>query len=218
MCGIDEPLKKTMIRQRVYVDTSVIGGCFDAEFAEYSKLLFTAFMKGDKSAVVSNITLKELLLAPDEVKKRFEEIPQNYVEYVALTEEAEDLAKKYIAAGIVSENYILDAEHIAIATVEKIDVLVNWNFRHIVNLKRFTDSIPSISGRAISYLKLEPPWRSQMQNKKFDSVKMMRDIRDQRLKDFSRLSIKEKMLLLKKEFPQVKSPARRKNPLSSIGR
>lgn len=29
-----------------------------------------------------------------------------------------------------------DAQHIAIATVARVDVLVSWNFKHIVNLQR----------------------------------------------------------------------------------
>jgi len=32
--------------------------------------------------------------------------------------------------------HIADAQHIAIASVERVDVLVSWNFQHIVNLDR----------------------------------------------------------------------------------
>ena len=67
---------------------------------------------------------------------KLEEIPEGNLEYVALTEEAEDLARKYIENGVISSNYLLDAEHIAIATVERIDILASWNFKHIVNINR----------------------------------------------------------------------------------
>ena len=30
----------------------------------------------------------------------------------------------------------VDAQHIAIATISRVEVLVSWNFRHIVNLQR----------------------------------------------------------------------------------
>ncbi|MEW6215215.1 MAG: PIN domain protein [Nitrospirota bacterium] len=125
-----------MIKFRIYIDTSVIGGCFDDEFAEYSNLLFQEFITGKKIAVVSNITLKELKESPEHVRKKFEEIPKENIEYVGLTEEAEELAQKYIENGVISSNYFLDAEHIAIATVEKVDIVVSWNFKHIVNVHK----------------------------------------------------------------------------------
>ena len=125
-----------MIKFKIYIDTSVIGGCFDDEFGEYSNLLFKNFILGKKIAVVSNITLKELKQAPEKVRNKLEEIPEDSLEYVALTEEAEDLAQKYIENGVISSNYLLDAEHIAIATVERIDILASWNFKHIVNINR----------------------------------------------------------------------------------
>ena len=40
-----------MFRPRIYVDTSVIGGCFDNEFEEYSNQLFEEFIKGEKDEV-----------------------------------------------------------------------------------------------------------------------------------------------------------------------
>lgn len=125
-----------MLKFKIYIDTSVIGGCFDDEFGEYSNLLFNNFIFGSKIAVVSNITLKELKQAPENVRNKLEEIPKDNIEYVALTEEAEELAQKYIENGVVSSNYLLDAEHIAIATVEKIDILASWNFKHIVSINR----------------------------------------------------------------------------------
>ena len=125
-----------MLKFKIYIDTSVIGGCFDDEFGEYSNLLFNNFILGSKIAVVSNITLKELKQAPENVRNKLEEIPKDNIEYVALTEEAEELAQKYIENGVVSSNYLLDAEHIAIATVEKIDILASWNFKHIVSINR----------------------------------------------------------------------------------
>ncbi|RLG31870.1 hypothetical protein DRN97_08725 [Methanosarcinales archaeon] len=53
---------------------------------------------------------------------------------IELTEEAVNLAGKYITEGVIGEGKLVDAEHIAIATINRVDVLVSWNFRHIVNL------------------------------------------------------------------------------------
>ena len=85
-----------MLKFKIYIDTSVIGGCFDDEFAEYSNLLIDEFIMGKKIAVISNITLKELKQAPEKVRQKLDEIPKENIEYVALSEEAEELAQKYI--------------------------------------------------------------------------------------------------------------------------
>ena len=50
--------------------------------------------------------------------------------------EAADLAEAYLAAGVLTPKMRVDAQHIAIATVGRVSVLVSWNFKHIVNLQR----------------------------------------------------------------------------------
>ena len=82
------------------------------------------------------MTLKELEGAPPDVRNLVEEIPEEDREYVVLNDEARGLARHYIEEGVVSEGYLVDAQHIAIATVSRVDVLVSWNFKHIVNLSK----------------------------------------------------------------------------------
>jgi len=124
------------MRQRIYIDTSVIGGCLDDEFSTWSKLLFDEFRSGVKIAVVSDLTLQELDDAPEEVREILSELPSHAVEYVFLSAEAIALADAYIAQGVVTEKHLIDTQHIAIATIERVDVLVSWNFKQIVNLDR----------------------------------------------------------------------------------
>ncbi|MEW6001734.1 MAG: PIN domain protein [Nitrospirota bacterium] len=121
---------------RVYIDTSVIGGYLDDEFAVWSKLLFDEFRSGIKIAVVSDLTLRELEDAPKEVGQILSDLPPEFIEYVFLNNEAITLADTYIAQGVVNEKHLIDAQHIAIATIERVDVLVSWNFKQIVNLDR----------------------------------------------------------------------------------
>ena len=87
-------------------------------------------------AVVSDLTRRELEGAPESVKRILLSLPDTNVENVALTEEAEIVAQNYIDDGVVTAKHIADAQHIAIASVERVDVLVSWNFRQIVNLER----------------------------------------------------------------------------------
>jgi len=125
-----------MMRLRIYIDTSVIGGCLDKEFQNTSRQLIDRFKQGEMVIVISELTTLELKDAPQEVRDIVREIPEKNIEYVELTEEAVNLARKYIAEEVIGEGKLVDAEHIAIATINRVDVLVSWNFRHIVNLQR----------------------------------------------------------------------------------
>jgi len=124
------------MKQRIYIDTSVIGGCEDPEFSKWSKQLFHEFQRGLRIAVISDLTRRELETAPEEVKEVLPAIPHGSLEDVFLTEEAEALAHNYIQDRVVTTKHVLDAQHIAIASVERVDVLVSWNFQQIVNLNR----------------------------------------------------------------------------------
>lgn len=124
------------MRSRIYADTSVLGGCEDEEFAEHSIRLLEAFVRGELILVLSTLTLQELATAPAGVRRRLVSVPEAYIEVLQLDGEARELAEAYIAAGVVNAKMRADAQHIAIAAVARVDVLVSWNFKHIVNLER----------------------------------------------------------------------------------
>lgn len=124
------------MKQRVYIDTSVIGGCYDFEFEEWSNRLFDEFRNGNKIAVVSDITLDELSDAPQRVQDNFSTIPDDSIEILTSYPASRELAEKYITERAVSRRFYEDALHIAIATINQVNVLASWNFKHIVNLDR----------------------------------------------------------------------------------
>lgn len=125
-----------MKRLHVYVDASVVGGCEDPEYAEASLALWHLFIKGAFMLALSEHTLRELQGAPDAVRARLLEIPEAHQIVLADTPEADALADAYLAHGIVGPGSRSDALHVALATIGRVDVLVSWNFRHIVNLSR----------------------------------------------------------------------------------
>jgi hypothetical protein len=124
------------MRLRIYTDTSVLGGCEDEEFAEHSVRLMDGFVQGQRVLVLSSLTIQELTAAPAEVRRRLASVPDAHIETLQLDAEAKELAEAYIAAGVLTGTMRADAQHIAIATVARVDVLVSWNFKHIVNLQR----------------------------------------------------------------------------------
>ena len=121
---------------RIYIDTSVVGGFYDKEFQEATKELFKMVEKGDINLVVSELLEAELLRAPEYVRTHLNRYLQKHIEKVELTEEAKILADLYIDEHVVGKTSKADCQHIAIATINKVDVLVSWNFKHIVNLQR----------------------------------------------------------------------------------
>lgn len=121
---------------RIYLDTSVLGGAFDPEFKDDTNTLLKEVRAGRVLPVVSEQVDLELLQARLFVRALLDELREAGAEDVRLSREARTLAEAYIDARVVSEKYLADALHIALATLAKVDVLVSWNFRHMVNLQR----------------------------------------------------------------------------------
>ena len=123
------------MKQRIYIDTSVIGGYFDKEFESTTRELFEEVLQGEYKIVISSVTEGELEQAPKQVKTLLNDLKINY-ELVKLTEEAVELATEYLSENVVGKTSYDDCLHIAIATIARLDFLVSWNFKHIVNIKR----------------------------------------------------------------------------------
>lgn len=122
--------------QRFYFDTSVFGGVYDVEFEELSLQLFERVKAGHIICVYSELTVGELNIAPETVKNFFTNLPEAYLEFVSVTDESLELARAYVAEKVVGHTSFDDCVHIALATIHKVDILVSWNFKHIVNVYR----------------------------------------------------------------------------------
>jgi len=122
--------------ERIYLDTSVFGGYFDKEFEYWTRILFNRIIEGKYIILYSKLTDAELANAPDPVKNLLFKIPENHIEVIEILEEAKELANKYVTENVVGKSSMADCIHIALATIYDADVLVSWNFKHIVNLSR----------------------------------------------------------------------------------
>jgi predicted nucleic acid-binding protein len=124
------------MKQRFYFDTSVFGGVFDVEFEILSSRLFQKVRSGEIICVYSDLTIGELNNAPQRVKDFLASLPKENLEFVPIDNESLDLARLYVAEKVVGETSFDDCVHIALATIHKADILVSWNFKHIVNIYR----------------------------------------------------------------------------------
>jgi len=123
-------------KKRVYVDSSVVGGKFNTRLAEQTKPFWDAVVRGEITIIVSDVLIDELKGAPERAREFYHSLPESLMERVVSTDESDLLAKHYIAEGVVGESSIDDCRHIALATIHHADVLVSWNFKHIVNVDR----------------------------------------------------------------------------------
>jgi predicted nucleic acid-binding protein len=125
-----------MRRIRVYVDTSVFGGTQDAEFAWASRRFLHRVQQGHFRIVVSSMVFRELIDAPTAVHDVLRELDPVSYERLDLSSDVSLLADAYLAAGIVAPGCRKDAVHVAAATVAEVNLIVSWNFRHIVSYRR----------------------------------------------------------------------------------
>ncbi|MDX2195754.1 MAG: PIN domain-containing protein [Cytophagales bacterium] len=124
------------MKQRIYIDTSVFGGHFDEEFKEHTIPLFERIKSGEFIILYSTVTQNELENAPEKVKELVKSLRADLTEFIETTDEAVDLATDYIAEKVVGKTSYADCIHIALATINRADFLVSWNFKHIVNIER----------------------------------------------------------------------------------
>jgi predicted nucleic acid-binding protein len=124
------------VRQRIYIDTPVFGGYFDDEFSAHTIPLFDRLKEHEFSLLFSTVTQEELENAPEKVKHLVKSLKPEWTEFLETTTEAVDLAKEYIVEKVVGQTSFADCLHIALATINRADFLVSWNFKHIVNIKR----------------------------------------------------------------------------------
>ena len=121
---------------KLYPDTSVYGGYFEPEFELWTKILFEKVFKNEFQVLFSDVVDSELEKAPEKVQRLAEKLNPNNTEFITLTEQAIRLADDYLNEKVVGRTSRSDCFHIALATLNNADVLVSWNFKHIVNFKR----------------------------------------------------------------------------------
>jgi predicted nucleic acid-binding protein len=130
-----------MKKLTLYLDTSVFNFALTdkPELALQKKAtvdLLNAIKKDEYEAFISDVVSAEIDRAPHDIAVRLRDaIKEISPGELNLSKDAEDLASRYISEGIIPDKYENDAFHIAVASVNGLDIIVSWNFEHIVNLK-----------------------------------------------------------------------------------
>jgi hypothetical protein len=123
---------------KLYIESSVINFAFATDDLEKAKITNKFFEAGIKKheARISELVLEEIEKTQGPKKEQMSNLVLSHgFKILPNSKEAEKLASKYVEAGLIPEKYINDAIHIALATINKMEVLVSWNMEHIVKLK-----------------------------------------------------------------------------------
>lgn len=124
-----------MVKRKIYLDTSVVSAYFDSRTPERQRLTQEAWSSIEACTVfISEVVISELKAAPVGLKEQLLAAVK-YYNILGVTEEAVTLAQRYTDHGIFNERYFDDALHVAVASVNGIQYLLSWNYRHLVNVK-----------------------------------------------------------------------------------
>jgi hypothetical protein len=171
---------------RVYADTSVFGGCFEEKFSEASTRFFDQVRDGTFLLVVSDVTFREPGPALQHVKSLLGTVPADYLEEVISSDESRILQADYLAAGVVGPESENDSDHIAIATIAAVDIIVSWNFKHIVHYEKIVGYEGVNTRHGYRSPRIHSPYEvigPMKPTKGFDCVQMKRDIQQKLLEE-----------------------------------
>jgi len=128
-----------MRKQRIYLETTLFNYYFDEDrgFAHDSTVaLFKEIAAGKYEAFTSRYVVDELGNAPEAKRdKMLSLIFEHDIPILEPNEEAVRIAELYIAEKIIPQKYRTDSLHIAISTVNELDMILSMNFQHIVKRK-----------------------------------------------------------------------------------
>lgn len=127
-----------MRKLRVYLDTSVISHLEQVdvpEKMEQTRKVWEILQTGKYEIVISDLVLAEINECKEPKRKILKEyLSQINYERVGITEESEEIANEIINEGILKSKSFDDCLHIASAILNDCNIIVSWNFKHMVNV------------------------------------------------------------------------------------
>lgn len=125
------------MKKSIYLETSVVGAYLDngEPFRRDLTIRWWEHELADYSPFISLLVIRELERTIEPRRSSYLNLIRN-LPLLEISEEAAILAEGYVSRGIFHRKYIGDALHMAIAGVNKVDMLVTWNFGYIANVHR----------------------------------------------------------------------------------
>ncbi len=124
------------MKESLYLDTSVVSAYYDAK--DSKRQAQTRDFWGVLPAYevyISSLVVEELENTLDKnLRSKLLSLIAG-CKKIEITGEVLNLAEKYVNEGIFPQKYIDDAYHLSAASVNSLDYLVSWNYRHMVKVK-----------------------------------------------------------------------------------
>jgi len=126
-----------MPKEKIYLDTTILSAYFDERTPERQRLTIRFWEERipDFEVFTSIIAMNEINDTPDRDRRSKLKKLARGLSVLPLTDEADDLAQRYVIKGVFAEKFISDATHVSIAVVNRIGYLISWNFQHLVRVK-----------------------------------------------------------------------------------
>ncbi|MCL2834366.1 MAG: PIN domain-containing protein [Treponema sp.] len=139
-------------KQKVYLETTMFNYYFDKskDAQPPTVALFEAITSGQFEGYTSIYAYNELDNAPEPQRSKILKLIEKYnIKVLGTSDEVIQLAEKYMTNNIIPKKKRIDALHIAIASVNELEIILSFNFKHINKLKTKT-LIPAIN-RILGY-------------------------------------------------------------------
>ena len=122
---------------KLYLDTSVPNAYFDKKNMQRQEITKQFWLKLKEYQVfISDLVIKEMKATGNErLRENLIKLVKDFESLSTTSEEIRILSGEYVSKGIIPVKHIEDAVHIAVATINSLDILISWNFEHIVKLK-----------------------------------------------------------------------------------
>ncbi|MBX3402532.1 MAG: type II toxin-antitoxin system VapC family toxin [Phycisphaeraceae bacterium] len=125
------------MKQRIYLDTSVISLHDDPRSPDRRALTREFWRRiSDFEVSISEVTTREIEETPDAARREQMLRLVTGLPVLQVTPEAKALARRYLTTAIFPPKVVDDALHVAIAILSRQNILVSWNFKHLVNQRR----------------------------------------------------------------------------------
>jgi rRNA-processing protein FCF1 len=137
---------------KIYLETTIFNFPFAYDAPDKKKAalaLFDEIKTGKYTPYTSGYVIDELQKAAEPKRTDMMQLIADYhVEVLPANDETASLADKYIAEGIIPEEHKTDARHIAATTVYDLDIILSYNFRHIVKHKtiKMVEAVNTVLG------------------------------------------------------------------------
>lgn len=127
-----------MKKLKLYLDTSILSAYFDCSKSLRQLITQKWFENeaGKFNLFISVVTIEEIEKIYNKEKRDNNKslILKHGIKVLKFAEDARLLAEEYMEQGAIPDSEPEDAYHIAIATLNGIEALASWNFKHIVSL------------------------------------------------------------------------------------